>query len=99
MSDILVLQVVVIACGTSAFIASLQFLRRWLELKAKRPDTIAGDGGLHARLETIEQIVATTAIEVERLSEANRFMARLLAERTGVADTAPRPEPRVITPH
>jgi hypothetical protein len=34
------------------------------------------------RLERIEQIVDTTAIEVERLAESNRFVAKLLAQRT-----------------
>jgi hypothetical protein len=38
------------------------------------------------------------SLEVERISEANRFMAKLLAERAEAANTASRPE-RVITPH
>ena len=97
MSDIVVLQVVVLACGTTAFVASLQFLRRYLELRPRRPPVPAGDAGLKARLEAIEQIVGATAIEVERISEAHRFTARLLAERVGVPDAA-RAE-RVITPH
>jgi hypothetical protein len=42
--------------------------------------------------------VEATAVEVERISEANRFMAKLLVERAGAANTASRPE-RVITPH
>jgi hypothetical protein len=33
-----------------------------------------------------------------RLAEANRFIAKLLAEREGTAKLASRPE-RVITPH
>ena len=97
MSDILVLQVVALVCGTTAFVSSLQFLRRYLERRPGRPTPTAGDVTLQARLETIEQIVASTAIEVERISEANRFMARLLAERTEI--TAPVRVERVITPH
>lgn len=97
MSEILVLQIVVLVCGTTAFVASLQFLRRYLELRPKRPALTAGDAGLQARLEVIEHTVAATAIEVERISEAHRFTARLLAERVGVPDPV-RPE-RVITPH
>jgi len=96
-SDILVLQVVVIACGTSAFVASLWFLRRYLELRQERslrppaPDLV--------RLERIEQVVEVTAVEVERLAEANRFLAKLLAERTTPIGPAAKPPERVITPH
>ena len=97
MSEIVFLQAIVLVCGTSAFIASLHFLRRYLELRPKRPAPAAVDG-LHERLEAIEQIVQATAIEVERISEANRFMSRLLAERAGAGDPGRRPE-RVITPH
>jgi hypothetical protein len=34
------------------------------------------------RLDRIEQIVDTTGVEVERLAEANRFMSKLLSERS-----------------
>ena len=98
MSDLLVLQAVVLVCGTTAFVASLHFVRRYLELRPKRPAPAVEDGDLQGRLETIEHIVAATAIEVERISEANRFMARLLSERVGVGDPVRRAE-RVITPH
>jgi hypothetical protein len=50
------------------------------------------------RLERIEQIVDSTAVEVQRVSEANRFLSKLLAERAGVPNPAAAP-PRVITPH
>ncbi len=53
----------------------------------------------------LEQAVDAIAIEVERITEGQRFMTRLLAERTA-AERAPRErpalpgsEPRVITPH
>jgi hypothetical protein len=97
MSEILMFQAILFVCGTTAFVASLRFLRRYLELRQERPDSGAMDG-LHQRLERIEQAAETTAIEVERLSEANRFMARLLADRVGVSYPVTRPE-RVVTPH
>ena len=34
------------------------------------------------RLERIEQVVEATATEVERLGEASRFVAKLLADKT-----------------
>ena len=53
----------------------------------------------------LEQAVDAMAIEVERITEGQRFMTRLLAERTA-AERAPRErsapqasEPRIITPH
>jgi hypothetical protein len=42
--------------------------------------------------------VDTTALEVERIAEANRFMAKLLADRATPGAPLPKPE-RVITPH
>jgi hypothetical protein len=46
--------------------------------------------------------VDSIAVEVERISEAQRFTARVLAERADAAPSTPRisgtPE-RVITPH
>ena len=41
-----------------------------------------------ARLEQLQQSVDSIALEVERIAEAQRFSAKLLAER---ADTADRP--------
>ena len=42
-----------------------------------------------ARLERIEQAVDAIAIEVERVSEGQRFTTKLLAERSGDAAGAP----------
>jgi sensor domain CHASE-containing protein len=35
------------------------------------------------RLERLQEAVDTSAIEIERLSEANRYVARFLTEKTG----------------
>jgi hypothetical protein len=45
-------------------------------------DTLAGgnDPELLARVARIEQIVETTAIEIERISEGQRFTTKLLSE-------------------
>ena len=97
MSDIFAFQAVVIVCGTIAFVASLQFLRRYLELRQDRRIPTQTDQ-LTERLERIELTVEATAVEVERISEANRFMSKLLAERSVSATPVSRRE-RVITPH
>jgi hypothetical protein len=51
------------------------------------------------RLERIERAVDTTALEVERIGESQRFLTRALGERSVI--DAPRTESsgRVITPH
>ena len=53
---------------------------------------------LRDRLARIEQTVEATAVEVERVAEAQRFTSRLLAERASGAP-APRPPHQVVTPH
>jgi hypothetical protein len=58
------------------------------------------------QLAALQQTVESTAIEVERISEAQRFTTKLLAERgaagapsaSGVSDRPRRP-PHDITPH
>ena len=98
MSDILALQLAVIGCGAVAFVGSLRFLVRYLELRQERLLRVQ-PADLSERLERIEHTVESTAIEVERISEANRFLAKLLAERTAPATPLGRTPERVITPH
>ena len=54
---------------------------------------------LAARLARIEQIVEVTAVEVERVAEAQRFLARAIAEQPPARLAEPRPSGRVVTPH
>ena len=98
MSEILSLQVVVIVCGTTAFVASLRFLRRYLELRHEQTLRVTTDD-LSERVQRIEMTVDSTAIEVERIAEANRFVAKLLAERVTMAGAPSKSPERVITPH
>jgi hypothetical protein len=53
---------------------------------------------LERRLERMEQTIDAIALEMERVGEANRFTARLLAERLEQGRVAASPA-RVITPH
>jgi len=96
MSDNIDLQKIVLICGTIAFVAGLQFLRRYLELRHERSLRTPPD--LTERLDRIEAVVETMALETERMAEANRFMAKLLADRAEPVRVLHRPE-RVITPH
>lgn len=76
-------------------------LRMWLAHKER----MAGLTGpkenaslLDARLERVEQTVESIAIEMERVSEGQRFVTKLLSERAREASAA-LPRERVITPH
>jgi len=97
MSEPVFLSALLIVFGTFVIMAGLRFFRRVLELKNEQRIPLAVDV-LQARLQRIEMAVESTAIEVERISEANRFMAKLLAERGAPVNMMIKPE-RVITPH
>lgn len=97
MSEAVFLGALTLLCGTVVVLACLFFYRRVLELRHERRMPIAVDE-LQKRLHRIELAVDSTAIEIERISEANRFMTKLLAERAGVVNLVAKPE-RVITPH
>ena len=97
MSEILAFQAILFICGTTAFVASLRFLRRFIELRHERAMHTTSDA-LAGRIERMETMLESTALEVERIGEANRFVAKLLSERAGVSSPSSKPE-RVITPH
>ena len=97
MSEILAFQAIVIVCATSAFIASLQFLKRYVEVRHERslrrvPNEVS------ERIDHMETLLESTALEMERIGEANRFVAKLLAERAAPV-APPIKQERVITPH
>jgi hypothetical protein len=46
--------------------------------------SMSSDPELLARVGRIEQIVETTAIEIERITEGQRFTTKLLSEKTTV---------------
>jgi Na+-transporting methylmalonyl-CoA/oxaloacetate decarboxylase gamma subunit len=61
-------------------------VRRW-EREPARP---AVSSDVAARLERIEQAVEAVAIEVERISEGQRFTTKLLSDRAADAVSQPR---------
>ena len=72
----------------------------WMKhLEARRPPTL--HHAIEGRLERIEAAVDVIAVEVERIAEAQRFAARLAAERApgGLPAPGSAPEGRTITPH
>jgi hypothetical protein len=94
---------VIVALG---FFATLTYIVRVITLGAvsyRRQDAAASKGLVvdEDRLARLEQAVEAIALEVERISEGQRFTTKLLAER-GSADrlpVSPTSEPRHVTPH
>ena len=97
---ILVFSGIVIAMGCVTSIAH-GILKRW----RVRPPELGRDvtsalNDISQRLARLEQAVDATSVEIERISEGQRFTTKLLFERSGgQAPAAPDPSRRVITPH
>jgi hypothetical protein len=68
-----------IMCSTAVIIAAMAIISR--HVSQRRLLSPQRDEEITRRLEHIEQIVETTAIEVERLGESNRFVTKLLTEK------------------
>lgn len=98
MNEIMAFQATLIVCGTVSFVATLRFVRRFLELRHERQLRAPTDD-LVERLARIESTVEATALEVERVAEANRFVAKVLSERVASPPPLSRAPERVITPH
>lgn len=60
-------------------VLGVPLVRAWTARKRAEPDPrlLAAD----ARLERMEQAIESMAIEIERISEGQRFVTKLLAER------------------
>jgi hypothetical protein len=94
------------AAGISAVVG---FVAAWIgaQFGAKRAARLAAEealshGGLSIdrNFSSLVQSVDAIALEVERLSEGQRFTARLLSERSPLGAPAKQESPaRVVTPH
>jgi len=65
----------------------IRLITRWLEPKPVPPRELSAING---RLERIETAVDSIALEVERISEAQRFSARLQSEQQPPRLSGPR---------
>ena len=78
-----------------AYIGARRAARRtMLEAMAASPAQVS-----EARLNQLVNAVDAIALEVERISEAQRFTARLLAERQAPPSPLAHRDPGVTTPH
>jgi hypothetical protein len=73
--------IVSIVSGTAIIMSVLRMINDQLSnRRSERPAQL--DPEIIRRLERIEHIVDSTAVEVERIAEGNRFVSKLLAERS-----------------
>lgn len=96
MSEGIFLDALTTVCLSVVAISALAFINGVLKRRHER--MLSGRSNESDRLDRIERAVETTALEVERISEASRFMSKLLSERSMPSGLAGRQE-RVITPH
>ena len=73
-----------IMCGSAVIITTIASVSRAVTQRQRAATNLPNEEVLR-RLERIEQAVEVTAVEVERLAEANRFLTKLLAERSAVS--------------
>jgi hypothetical protein len=79
-----------LAMVTAVTISLVGLASKWLDVRRGRPPKELT--AIEERLSRIEQAVDAIAVETERVSEGQRFVTRLLAERATAAarDDAPR---------
>ena len=103
--------IAVTSMGTIAIVVTNHLGRafqRWMETRHQPPQSpqlpldearlAATLNDLRDRLTQLQQTVDASAVELERIAEADRYIARLVSERAPAPLPAPRAE-RVITPH
>ena len=79
----------ILSFGTIAVtvVTIARLISKWMDRRALLPKSDGSD----ERLSRIEQAVDAIAIEVERISEAQRFTTKLLAEKNGAKASAVTP--------
>jgi hypothetical protein len=73
-------------------------LSRRLWRRAPAPSTAGLEERMTPRFERLEHAVDAIAIEVERISESQRFVAKVLAERPASAPSPSAPSPVDVAP-
>jgi aspartate 1-decarboxylase len=82
----------------TATVVVVKLLRSHREKMARLQGPVQGSSLLDERLARVEQTVESIAIEIERVSEGQRFVTKLLSARARAIPEG-RSEERVITPH
>ena len=77
-----------------AITLGLPLVKAYVRAKERNPALSAGEREREERLARMENAIESIAVEVERISEGQRFVTKLLAEGQGAALPAPRAEER-----
>lgn len=77
--------IIAIIAGTciAIFVPLVRAIARKIELRGQAS---LSDAEIGARLDRIERAVESIAVEIERISEGQRFTTKLLAERPALPD-------------
>lgn len=87
-----VVAIVAIVFGTiMIMVVATPIIRAIIRAVERRTAPPAVPSDLNARLERIEQTVDSIAIEMERVSEAQRFLTRLQTEQRAIGSVPPQP--------
>jgi hypothetical protein len=86
--DVAALVVLVMTSGVTIVSVTRMYFKH-LELKARERGSISS--AVEQRLERMEHALDSVAVEVERISEGQRFTTRLLSDRNGVPASSARP--------
>lgn len=90
--------ILALGCFTGIVIAWIK--RRGTPLQVHGADLLNRLDAIAARLARVDESVDTMAVEIERISEAQRFTARILVERAGNAAIPEKSLPIAsTTPH
>jgi hypothetical protein len=89
---------IVAIISAPVFAIGLPLARAYARRIERGPPALALPNDVTARLERMEQAIEAVAIEVERISEGQRFTTKLLAERSVSAPPAPAGLPYIDTP-
>ena len=72
--------IVALACGTAVVIA---LISAWGSARALKAAAAPDLSGFDSQIQALQQSVDSIALEVERISEGQRFTTKLLSERSG----------------
>lgn len=68
----------------------LPLVRSWVRQRERQAVLPPGETEREQRLARMETAIETMAVEIERISEGQRFVTRLLAEREQASGVLPR---------
>jgi hypothetical protein len=88
--------IVAMGCITGIIIT---ILRRRGKQQLGSPEVTGMLRDLSDRLQQLDGSVETIAVEIERISEAQRFTTRVLTERAGSPPLADKGKGGIVTPH